>query len=339
MRDKKYSEELQLISELHLRKKRKWTFLEEIGVSSKETIIAKLLGYYFNPNNKHGLGDVFIKSLLETERYKLNEHIKSNVQRLKNQDKYEWANVIIEDTTDNNNRIDIVIETKNQIIAIEFKINHLLNNPLADYEKYINEEYGNKEKVFIVLTPIWKKAKEKAICGINFEQIILSKFIENVEKNKELKGIVLNEEQKIFYKDFINTVENRKIIYEMVKQYKNFVKEDSANLQRLENIFSNLNLIKEKLNKENKKLLNEFIIYKFEILEQSVDKIESVIKTRFDKNKELKVRNSLKGVTVEQWIKKTEKWQIDKIIYENTEFSSSELKQIVDDFFNKQISN
>lgn len=334
--------ELEIISKLPLKQKWSWSFLEEIGVSHKETIIAKLLGYYFNPNNRHGLGDIFIKSLLQTERYSLELKEKSKLSKIEIQETYDWANVIIEETTNNNNRIDILIETEKQIIAIEFKINHVLDNPLSDYEDHINkkytDKYTDKEKVFIVLTPAWKKAEGKAMVGNSFKQVILSKFIENVEKNrKSQKNKFPDKEQEVYYQDFINTIENRKITYEMIEQYKNFAQTESDNLQKLENIFSNLNLIKGKLDKENKSLSKKIASSKFEILEQSVNKIESVIKTQFAKNRELKVRNTLKGVTVELWIKQSEKWEIENIIYENKEFSITDLKQVINEFLNKQI--
>lgn len=325
--------ELEIISKLPLKQKWKWSFLEEIGVSNKETIIAKLLGYYFNPNNKHGLDDIFIKSLLQTERYSLELKEKSDLPKIEIQETYDWANVIIEEITNNNNRIDILIETEKQIITIEFKINHVLDNPLSDYEDHINNKYTDKEKVFIVLSPVWKKAEGKAMAENNFKQVILSRFIENVEKSrKSQKKEFSDKEQEVYYHDFINTIENRKITYEMIEQYKNFAQAESDNLQKLENIFSNLNLIKEKLDKENKSLLKEMASSKFEILEQSINKIESVLKTRFAKNRELKVRNTLKGVTVELWIKQSEKWEIENIIYENKEFTISDLKQVINEF-------
>ncbi|MBN2893693.1 MAG: PD-(D/E)XK nuclease family protein [Bacteroidales bacterium] len=333
MEENIHNQEFKIISKLPIRKTWKWSFLEEIGVSHKETIIAKLLGYYFNPNNRHGLGDIFLKSLLQTERYSLELKEKSKLQKIEIQETYDWANVIIEETTNNNNRIDILIETEKQIIAIEFKINHVLDNPLSDYEDHINNKYTDKERVFLVLLPVWKKAEGKATAGNSFKQVLLSRFIENVEKNRKLqKKEFSDKEQEVYYHDFINTIENRKITYEMIEQYKNFTQAESDNLQKLENIFSNLNLIQEKLDKENKSLSKAIVSSKFEILVQSINKIESVIKTRFAKNRELKVRNTLKGVTVELWIKQSEKWQIENIIYENKEFSISDLKQVINEF-------
>ena len=217
----------ELLNELPESTEAKWSYLETIGVSHRETIMANLLAFYFNPTEKHGLGDVFIKALLQTTPYGLKEkkpsEIPSNIVIPENG--FSWAKVIVEDSTDDNKRLDILIETEQLVIAIEFKINHELNNPLNTYFEYIEDderEFSDKEKYHIVLTPYWKEPVGAALEGdTKFKQVIISRFVAKVKAlvEKEDKLARLDAQQVMLYNDFINTIENRKIRVNMINEY------------------------------------------------------------------------------------------------------------------------
>jgi len=245
--------EIELIKNLPILEKTRWSFLETIGVAHRETIIANLLGYYFEPNGKHGLNDTFIKALLQTVPKQLtknkNGEIRTEINELSKKG-FAWANIILEDSTDENKRIDIVIETEELVIAIEFKINHSLNNPLNEYVRHIednniNPNYKSKLKYYIVLTPQWKHPEGKAIGNEKFVQIMLSHFIERVEdiiKEEDLFKDIDNFQQYILYKDFINTIENRKKTIKMIDEYFNKVKSNEITTETIEQTFKNFNI-------------------------------------------------------------------------------------------------
>ena len=63
---------------------------------------------------------------------------------------------------ESNKRIDILIETNLFVIAIEFKINHELNNPLQVYKDFVEKEFSSKKRIYTVLTPDRKAPKNEA---------------------------------------------------------------------------------------------------------------------------------------------------------------------------------
>ncbi len=205
---------------------KKWSYLETLGVAHRETIIANLLGFYFDPQEKHGLGDTFIKCLLASNLYALKEkdskgNYYDSQDAISRDVKFDSAKIIIEETTEENNRIDILIVTKQVLIAIEFKIEHTLDNPLNDYEKYIEEDYkfAHLHKHYIVLTPQWKRPKRDSE-NEKFKQVILSDFIDRVDERIRKNDLFYDRKggaQQQNYQDFIDTVSNRKIKYNMIK--------------------------------------------------------------------------------------------------------------------------
>jgi hypothetical protein len=224
------------------------TFLEVLEVHDKEVPMANLLAYFFNPNNKHGLENLFIRSLLKTKYYDLDikkyPNSKSTLiaQSTKLIDKQnEILNGICDVTVetevktklasdsdnqsqiDDQKRIDILIETKYFVICIEFKINHNLDNPLNTYQSYIEAKYKNKEKqlFFIVLTPYKKEPIDKIKNNKLFKQVIIRHFIDNVIAEIPEKCQKDNFHSQYFC-DFLQTIDNRSIDYKIKKIIENF---------------------------------------------------------------------------------------------------------------------
>ena len=207
------------------------TFMEILKVNNREVPFVNLLAFFFKPHEKHGLGDKFIKALLETNCSELafqNQGIKENPLK-SNGIGYdiieniigEKVKVIVEQPTSKNSsksdlnkkRIDILIVAQNFVICIEFKINHALNNPLEDYKKFISENYSEKRKYYVLLTPYNKKCIGNAKKSTEFKQVILSHFIDKIKENlpENYKTDYTENHYYEYFKDFIQTVENRKI--------------------------------------------------------------------------------------------------------------------------------
>lgn len=306
--------------------KKESSYLEKIGVSQKETVMANILKYYFDPNENHGLNDLFIKSLLQTKAFDLHEKKQhdSFIERVSSFKDIIFNNesttVKVEVKTFNNNRIDIVINTKKLVIAIEFKINHELNNPLDDYVDFIKSQvqiggkYYSKDAkniYFVVLTPYWKAPSGIASNNQDFVQIILAGFIGNI-KNKidnhwENDG-TKNTHQYFAYHDFITTIENRGRIVSLIKKYSEmkYKKKDVIQIDKLhkENkltpkVNDGLNEIKTYFKDKIKELNKRKNDYKS--LKASNDKIESAIYRKVYENIEYKIRLSLLGWYFEGW--------------------------------------
>jgi hypothetical protein len=233
-----------LIEELKALPKPRKTYLEILKVHQKEVPMANLLAYFFDPNKDHGLGELFIRSLLKTNYYELNEKKYSRENLLQDIDESPFKGVKVStevstevssdkennESTDTSKYIDILIETEKLVICIEFKIKHKLNNPLEAYYNFIerneikngkkDSKNYNKTKLYVVLTPIWKQPEGDAITeNTAFKQILLSHFIETVTD-----GFTAGDAEAAdtnlythYYTDLIQTIHNRATEYNVGK--------------------------------------------------------------------------------------------------------------------------
>lgn len=274
------------------------TFMEILKVNNREVPFANVLAYFFRPNENHKLGTLFIDALLKTKYTNISKHKTEEItQELPN---YETnsVQVIVEQKTKNENRIDILIITNTFVICIEFKINHDLNNPLNDYKEYIEKNFVEKQKFYFILTPYKQeaidKAKEYFEKNNQFKQIILRHFINCVkQKIEQYPTIFVINEKYDYFLDFVQTVENREI-----RSKRNIF------LEMLKN-----ELLFKKVKSEYHRNINGGFV-----------EIEK-------ENYHLKIRFTSKGIQIEKWINKA----LIEIIYEpqktlNTEYL---IKQII----------
>lgn len=216
----------------------KRTFLEILQVHNKELPMAQLLGYFFKPHETHGLGDLFIKALLQTKCYNIidndqsigslqehgytsNKHTDTRHDPGKNKKVSVAIEKPIEQLTNcatdkkNQKRIDILIETDDIVLCIEFKIEHVLDNPLADYKAFVAKTYPSKKSYFVVLTPYKKtpegSAKKHLQRDNSFKQVILSHFVETIAKEVPEDYYSNPTVDSSFLKIFLQTITNRKI--------------------------------------------------------------------------------------------------------------------------------
>ena len=213
------------IDEIIFQEPRK-TFMEVLKVNQREVPFANVLAYFFRPNEKHGLGDLFIQSLLNTNCSELDEkkiidkkllldnYFTDNLSNKRIYRKVDFKDVKVEYPTIDGNRIDIVIKKDDFVICIEFKINHDFNNPLQDYVKTIYNDFPQQKCYFVVLTPLRKEPKSKALDYLKgqnkeFKQVILKHFFENIQQSLPTDFSLKPENQ--YFTDFIQTVKNRTI--------------------------------------------------------------------------------------------------------------------------------
>lgn len=302
-------DELELLKSLPTVKEREWSFLETIGISQKETIMAKLLAYYFDPEEKHGLKDTFIKALLQTTPFLLSTKKKTDLPKFDGiHDTIEKARVITEESTGDNKRIDISIITENLAIAIEFKINNDFKNPLNKYVDQI-KKHKKLNYYFVVLTPYWKKpegqAKNNEKIKDKFVQITLASFINNVKRiisEKECFKGKENSQQFYIYTDFINTIENRGKEITMINNYFKKVENNDVNKEDIDRVFKSLTLIKSEFEKKINTLKSELINEGYRFKNLSKKTVESVILMHvYESKSDIKIRLTLEGWIIGLW--------------------------------------
>lgn len=121
----------------------KTTFLDLVGLGHKESISSKLLAFFLDSTAEHGLGDLCLQSLFELAGQPQSSQINTikliQEQHCSNQD------------ADGTGRIDLLIETDDFVVAIENKINHVLNNPFHLYRDHCYAKYPDHQKLLIIL--------------------------------------------------------------------------------------------------------------------------------------------------------------------------------------------
>lgn len=204
------------------------TFMDicHMGGDRFEERCSQILRFYFEPNGCHKLRDLLLKSLLE-------EVSKHNIACDDLVYTYNSTKVITEEVTSDNKRIDITIDARNFVIAIENKIFADLYNPLESYTVYINSTYKEKRKIYVVLSvrEITGKEELEKIKDNGYIYINYKDFFSTVKKNMGFYSVDCNQTYLTFLLDFIKTIE---------KKY------DNSNMEELKKfIFSNYSTVKE----------------------------------------------------------------------------------------------
>ena len=126
------------------------TLMEIAGIEYRENVYSNILKFLIDPSEAHGLGPLFIRSILEAYRSALETDRQEEAPDP--QTVRSLHGVECEVTTTAGNRIDILVEGADFIVCIENKIWSRLDNPLDDYRKYCEDIVG-KRFVGIVLSP------------------------------------------------------------------------------------------------------------------------------------------------------------------------------------------
>jgi len=181
--------------------KKETTFLEIAGLPHYENVISNIYAFYLNPYEKHKLEDIFISSLLmliekKTQQKKITISKEFEIER--------------EKVTENKKRIDLLIYDKENVIIIESKIFHNLNNPL---EIYWNSnkipKVEDEHKIGIILSLWHQNTKNDNYINITHIEW-LEKVFENIENYKQDETNRQDETNKYFVilKDFYQNIKN-----------------------------------------------------------------------------------------------------------------------------------
>lgn len=168
-----------------------------LNISKAEIRHSSFLAWLLNPNENHGLNNLFLKKFLrevfiDDTLNKLDELDLYNINYNNSEVRREW------------NDIDILIIVDNYVICIENKFESKEHsNQLERYFKIINKNFKEYKKAFVYLTPFGDKPTSEF--GQN-TYIIYSyeKIIQHIEQIKYVYSESLNEKVKIYLKDYIS---------------------------------------------------------------------------------------------------------------------------------------
>lgn len=242
-----------------------YNIFTELKRHRKEITHSKILHGLLNPKGDHGQKDFFVKILLE---------------RLGHKTDYGWINVCREKITDDNKRIDLVIETNELLIGIEIKIYAQdLKHQLFRYYKYLQSKKTNTQSVHMYyLTLDGHFANSNSLLGnsqngslperitpdqyirISFRKHIipwLRTFLDHSElKDKPVLKLSINQ-----YLSILNTI--CKIKDEDTMDLKKEIKKTTDNLRVASEISKNFTEIKIEIQKKFWTLLQAKLQKKF----------------------------------------------------------------------------
>jgi len=182
-------------------------FFDILGIRNKETINSKIIAYFLDSEEEHGLKSLFFDSLIEILKEKSVNKPKEFFDTFSGKHK-----VILEDTTsyavnysEKQKRIDITITGDDWCIIIENKLYHKLINPLKAYWQHAEKKYS-KNLIGIVLSLDVKSYKE---CKVNdkiiFINITHQEWIAKIQSNLVL-GEILGETNLLYLREYIKTI-------------------------------------------------------------------------------------------------------------------------------------
>lgn len=178
---------------LHNPPKAEPTFLSILGKPKDENIISNILSFFFDSNQVHNLGTLFLDTYLECldDKSASKEHRTVSVKR--------------EVTTASGKRIDLIIETNSVVLVIENKVFHELNNDLHEYALHAKRLNRRKEIKLSVLSLF-----ETGKCEHNFINVTYSTFFGKIKETLEQDTSIIKNNYSVLLNDLLKTVENLK---------------------------------------------------------------------------------------------------------------------------------
>lgn len=165
------------------------TLMEIAGYPHYENVSSNILKFFFEPDSPHGLGSLLIDALFKAK------NVSASLENVR---------VDREVQTEAGNRLDLLIESDNYLVAIENKIFHSLANPLTDYAHFISAKAGGRIVLKIVL--MLDASHEQPSDG--FEVLCYSQFIAAIRSLMGHYVTGADSRYLIFLLDFLDNMEN-----------------------------------------------------------------------------------------------------------------------------------
>lgn len=160
----------------------KFNLFDVLKISRTEIRHSNMLGWLLNPNENHGLGDAFLKGILQC-LVENDSNGRYDVFHVLLMDLYsfsvmrEWKN------------IDILLTSSEEktVIAIENKVgSHEHSNQLNRYREILEREYAGYNRLYVFLTPDGESPSDVE----NWDVLTYNDVVETLERVKEQKKVL-----------------------------------------------------------------------------------------------------------------------------------------------------
>tara|TARA_R110001592_G_scaffold162584_3_gene396142 strand:- start:19887 stop:21008 length:1122 start_codon:yes stop_codon:yes gene_type:complete len=172
------------------------TFLGIAKQPHYENVLSNIYAFYFNVDEEHNLSDLFIKSLLEL--------LNSDLKRLNKTIDLVECNISTEPRTEDNGRIDLLLENDDNAIIIENKVWHRLDNNLKDYWDTIKVKSNRKIGVILSI----KNYNANSISHNHYVHISHLDLMSRVMENSGAYLLDGSDKYIVFLKDFYQNIIN-----------------------------------------------------------------------------------------------------------------------------------
>lgn len=186
------------------------------GKGFYENPITDLLAFFLDPQESHGFGTLFLDSLFNS--LKLSE-LPVSIDLVTSPKR--------EVSTENNKRIDLLLEGDDWLLIIENKIYRSQKNPFLEYENFIRNNY-KKEPIFVILSPSGLSNSKEWI------PLSYKSFIKELKANIGTTLVDSEYSKWITYlRDFILNLEQYAMRRNMDAKAINFIENNYQDLQKL----------------------------------------------------------------------------------------------------------
>lgn len=172
---------------------------ETLSIVNAEIRHSNVLAWLLNPNENHGLDDIFLKKIIQDVYYKNKEYIESKRLSLFDISLMDYHNFIIKREWNN---IDIICvsDEKKFVFVIENKVwSKESENQLMKYFHTVNREYPDYDKIFIFLTA----NNDTPSDADNWIPMDYGFIFETLQKVIGIKGDAVSPNVKIFIEQYL----------------------------------------------------------------------------------------------------------------------------------------
>ncbi len=205
---------------------REKTFFDTAIRNHYENPTTELLEFFLNPQEAHELGDVFWLGFTEVVRAIMCASDDYSLSELTHTER--------ECVTNDNKRIDLVLETDTHLLLVEAKIYHHQNNPFDDYMKYAQTRSKSRAIIRLILS-ISGQSEAQDWLGISYQQLV------NAVRPYLAQQMLINPMNKwnLFAREFLLHLESYYQIQNLDMNRVQFVLENYQEIQNLQKIKTN----------------------------------------------------------------------------------------------------
>lgn len=167
-----------------------------LGVSDYEIRHSNFLAWLLDPHESHGLGEMFLQRVLQDIFMDIRAEDISilelgGLDQSEVEVRREWKN------------IDILIITAEFVVCIENKIwSHESKGQLLKYKKIVDENFPNKKRCYVFLSPTGYEASQSEIY-IPFSYVRVSDILSEIINSRMN---LLNPSAAMYIKDYLSTL-------------------------------------------------------------------------------------------------------------------------------------